>query len=68
MVACLSVPPSGAHTLDQTQVFRDVIEVDGRAVRDREDKPGDDRLEVKSTYTNFRRFQVTVDEQIKVPR
>jgi len=26
-----------------------------------------DRLEVSSTYSNFRRFQVTVDEQVEVP-
>lgn len=32
------------------------------------DKPQDDRLEVESTYSNFRRFQVTVDEQIKPPK
>ena len=32
------------------------------------DKPKDDRLEVESTYSNFRRFQVTVGEQIKIPR
>jgi hypothetical protein len=31
-------------------------------------KPGDDHLEVTSKYSNFRRFQVTVDEQIKVPK
>ena len=31
-------------------------------------KPGDDRLEVASVYANFRRFQVTTDEQIKVPK
>ena len=31
-------------------------------------KPGDDHLEVSSSYSNFRRFQVTVDEQIKVPK
>ena len=30
-------------------------------------KPNDDRLEVDSTYTNFRRFQVTVGEQVKSP-
>jgi hypothetical protein len=30
-------------------------------------KPKDDRLEVTCTYTNFRRFQVTYGEQIKVP-
>ena len=30
-------------------------------------KPNDDRLEVESTYANFRRFQVAVDEQIKSP-
>jgi hypothetical protein len=32
------------------------------------DKPKDDHLEVSSTYSNFRRFQVTVDEQIKAPK
>jgi hypothetical protein len=26
-----------------------------------------DRLEVSSTYSNFRRFQGTVDEQVNVP-
>ena len=26
-----------------------------------------DRLEVSSTYSNFRRFQVTVDERVDVP-
>jgi len=31
-------------------------------------KPGDDRLEVESTYSGFRRFDVTVGEQIKIPK
>jgi hypothetical protein len=31
------------------------------------DKPKEDRLEVELTYSNFRRFEVTVGEQIKVP-
>jgi len=31
----------------------------------RADKPGDDRLEVQSTYADFRRFQVITGEQIK---
>ena len=31
-------------------------------------KPKDDHLEVTSSYSNFRRFQVTVDEQIKLPK
>jgi len=30
-------------------------------------KPKDDRLEVTSSYVNFRRFQVTTDEKIKAP-
>jgi len=30
-------------------------------------KPNDDRLEVDSTYTNFRRFEVTVGHQVKTP-
>ena len=34
----------------------------------RPSRPGDDRLEVASSYSNFRRFQVTTDEQIKVPK
>lgn len=34
----------------------------------RPSKPGDDHLEVAATYSNFRRFQVTTDEQIKVPK
>ena len=29
---------------------------------------GDDRLEVESTYSGFRRFDVTVDEEIKMPK
>ena len=33
----------------------------------RSDKPKDDRLEANSTYTNFRRFEVTVVQQIKTP-
>ena len=33
-----------------------------------EDKPKEDHLEVESTYSNFRRFQVTVGEQIKTPK
>ncbi|HUR21820.1 MAG TPA: hypothetical protein VMZ90_13485 [Vicinamibacterales bacterium] len=32
------------------------------------DKPRDDRLEVTSIYSNFRRFEVTVAQQIKAPR
>lgn len=31
-------------------------------------KPGDDALEVESTYSVFRRFDVTVGEQIKIPK
>ncbi len=31
-------------------------------------KPGDDRLEVESTYSAFRRFDVTTGEQIKIPK
>ena len=34
----------------------------------RQDKPNDDRLEGTSTYSNFRRFQVKIGEQIKVPQ
>lgn len=30
-----------------------------------EGKPNEDRLEVESTYSNFRRFQVSTEEQIK---
>lgn len=33
----------------------------------RPDQPKDDRLEVHSTYSNFRRFEVTVMQQIKTP-
>ena len=32
------------------------------------DKRGEDRLEVESTYSNFRRFEVSVKEQIQPPR
>jgi hypothetical protein len=32
------------------------------------DKPKDDRLEVEAAYSNFRRFQVNVDEKIKLPK
>jgi hypothetical protein len=31
-------------------------------------RPRDDRLEVASSFSNFRRFQVITDEQIKVPK
>ena len=31
-------------------------------------KPGEDRLEVESTYSAFRRFDVTTGEQIKIPK
>jgi hypothetical protein len=31
------------------------------------DKPKDDRLEVTSTYSSFRRFEVTVAQQLKTP-
>jgi hypothetical protein len=34
----------------------------------RQGKPGDDALEVESTYSAFRRFDVTVGEQIKIPK
>jgi len=34
----------------------------------RRDKPRDDRLEVASSYSRFRRFQVTTEERIKPPR
>ena len=30
-------------------------------------KPRADRLEVTSSYSNFRRFQVSTEERIKVP-
>ena len=32
------------------------------------DKPAGDLLLVESRYTNFRRFEVSVGEQIKVPK
>jgi len=32
------------------------------------DRPGEDQLTVVSTYSNFRRFDVSVNEQIKVPK
>jgi hypothetical protein len=32
------------------------------------EKPGVDRLEVESTYSAFRRFDVTTGEQIKIPK
>jgi hypothetical protein len=31
-------------------------------------KPGDDTMEVESTYSAFRRFDVTTGEQIKIPK
>jgi hypothetical protein len=31
-------------------------------------KPGEDRLEVESMYSDFRRFDVTTGEQIKIPK
>jgi len=31
-------------------------------------KPGEDRLEVELTYSDFRRFEVTTGEQIKIPK
>jgi hypothetical protein len=31
-------------------------------------KPKEDRLDVESAYSNFRRFQVTVNEEIRVPK
>jgi hypothetical protein len=34
----------------------------------RVDKPKDDHLEVRSTYSGFRKFQVNTDEQIKIPK
>jgi len=45
-----------------------MVPVDVRERYWRPDKPKDDRLEVNSTYTNFRRFEVTVVQQIKTPR
>jgi hypothetical protein len=32
------------------------------------DRPRDDRVEVTSTYSAFRRFTVIVSEEIKTPR
>jgi hypothetical protein len=32
------------------------------------EKPGDDQLEVRSSYSNFRRFQVRVDERFDAPK
>jgi len=34
----------------------------------RSGKPGDDRLEVESTCSDFGRFDVTTGEQIKIPK
>ena len=31
-------------------------------------RPREDRFEVASSYSNFRRFQVTTTEDIKVPK
>jgi hypothetical protein len=44
-----------------------MVPVDVRERYWRPDNPKDDRLEVNSTYTNFRRFEVTVVQQIKTP-
>lgn len=44
-----------------------MVPVDVRERYWRTDKPKDDRLEVNSTYTNFRRFEVSVAQQIKKP-
>lgn len=44
-----------------------MVPVDVRERYWRTDKPKDDRLEVNSTYTNFRRFEVSVVQQIKKP-
>jgi hypothetical protein len=32
------------------------------------EKPGDDHLDVRSSYANFRRFQVKVDERFDAPK
>lgn len=44
-----------------------MVPVDVRERYWRTDKPKDDRLEVNATYTNFRRFEVSVVQQIKKP-
>jgi hypothetical protein len=45
-----------------------LVPIEMRERYQRAAKPKDDRLEVSSTYGAFRRFQVTVDEQIDVPK
>lgn len=53
--------------------FRDVFEVDGVQVRDREQRLeklflGRLRLDGDATYGRFRRFDVTTDETIQTPK
>ena len=56
--------------------FRDVFEVDGEPVRDRDARLQElflaekaaDTIEARATYLNFRQFDVQTEESVSVPR
>jgi hypothetical protein len=66
--------PPPAHSLSMSVRYREdpqlqlLVPLEATERYWRADRPRDDRPEATSTYTNFRRFQVTVDETIKVPK
>ena len=67
------VSPPGNQSITLTVRFRDdpqlklMVPIEVHEKYWRHDKPTDDRLEVSSSYSNFRRFQVIVSEEIKAP-
>jgi hypothetical protein len=67
-------PPPSSVALEFSVRYREDPELEllvPIALRERirrVDKPTDDRLEVDIVYSNFRRFQVNVDEQVALPK
>jgi hypothetical protein len=53
---------------DEEPTLRMLVPVEYREALWRPAKPKDSRLVVVSTYSNFRRFQVTTEEQIRIPK
>ena len=53
---------------DEEPTLRMLVPVEYREALWRPAKPKDSRLVVVSAYSNFRRFQVTTEEQIRIPK
>lgn len=65
-------PPSIALTMNfqyrEDPALKMLVPIALRVRAHQVHKPKDDRLEVDATYSNFRRFEVTVQEQVKIPK